>query len=330
MKFAYDNAYYSGRPLKDLNKGDIFFAKEISIINLFEEFHIDAHKKVEGVKKQYNIYISDVLKELTGLKYTSKLQYSKRITIDVVTRLPPALTELLGNLPDIQIELIMRLSELHASLSSINFVKTNYYDIINKREKIPEASYEEIKKVASFYENLIDEIENSDLYKKLSKLSIDELFGAYFYNQGKIELYWPAIAFYSSWKNISITNLTFIVLTHEKAHAITHMGFDLENLFWPTEDFANSDLEVVEGLAQFYTEKVCKNTINIIDLYKDFETLLKDQPKPYTEYKKWLNGEKQIEEKVRLAMINFRRAKKKTSDDFSKFLQSAKEGIEPR
>jgi hypothetical protein len=52
---------------------------------------------------------------------------------------------------------------------------------------------------------------------------------------------------------VSPDALTIVVLAHELAHAYAHLGRDIDNERWETEQFAKSDIDIVEGLAQFYT-----------------------------------------------------------------------------
>jgi hypothetical protein len=51
---------------------------------------------------------------------------------------------------------------------------------------------------------------------------------------------------------------TVVVATHELAHAYGHLGRDIDGKKWETEAFARADLNIVEGIAQFYTEVVSR------------------------------------------------------------------------
>ena len=47
-----------------------------------------------------------------------------------------------------------------------------------------------------------------------------------------------------------------MVLAHELGHAYTHLGGDVDGTCWDTDAFAATNVHVVEGLAQSYTERV--------------------------------------------------------------------------
>ena len=103
--------------------------------------------------------------------------------------------------------------------------------------------------------------------------------------------------------------LALIVLAHEKAHVITHLGLDLDGQQWNTSDFHDCDINIVEGLAQHYTQHVC-NVIESSNTLKDsFNLLLSDQSEPYRCFLKWLENEPGRDEKIRLTMLNTRKSR---------------------
>jgi hypothetical protein len=83
-------------------------------------------------------------------------------------------------------------------------------------------------------------------------IGIDEdVLGAYFFRVPEIRLYWVVIGITARALGVPPDALTIVVLAHELAHAYTHLGRDIDNERWDTERFAKSDLDIVEGLAQY-------------------------------------------------------------------------------
>ncbi len=57
---------------------------------------------------------------------------------------------------------------------------------------------------------------------------------------------------------LRIEDLAVVTLAHELSHAYTHVGRDIDGGTWRDPGFRQSDLAVVEGLAQFYTAAVAQ------------------------------------------------------------------------
>jgi hypothetical protein len=105
---------------------------------------------------------------------------------------------------------------------------------------------------------------------------------------------------------VSLESLTVITLSHELAHAYTHLGYDSDDEQWNLNDFGRANIFIKEGLAQFYTEEVCKNMILEPELLRTFYQKRELQPEPYKDYAAWGVGNKKRSEILRSAMIHTR------------------------
>lgn len=308
--FGYEGALYLQKPLGNYKADLLVERKKQKLIELIVKYNNSAKYIVESVKKRHNSIITETLKDVTGLKlkHNGVSTYNK-VTIDIVTSIPPKLMDALMQTDEVIIELILKLGPLNESEEILSYLLINYDRLaqnFNSLSKI--ASIEDINNTHGYFQVLINEIEASDLYKQLKTLSIDNLLGSYFYYQNKVELYWPALSFYASWKRMPLYDLALIVLAHEKAHVITHLGLDLDGQQWNTSDFHDCDINIVEGLAQHYTQHVC-NVIESSNTLKDsFKLLLSDQSEPYRCFLKWLENEPGRDEKIRLTMLNTRKS----------------------
>jgi hypothetical protein len=114
-----------------------------------------------------------------------------------------------------------------------------------------------------------------------------DILGQYIPENGifgvRIEIYWARIAAYCI-QNPTLTPsaVSAVVLIHELAHYVTHMGDDGEG-HWA--DFSNRDHDVVEIVAQVATEEILENMANN-ELMEAFDELLKAQPRRYIEHRK--------------------------------------------
>jgi hypothetical protein len=87
---------------------------------------------------------------------------------------------------------------------------------------------------------------------------------------------------------ISAESLTVVVATHELAHAYSHLGRDIDGKKWETEAFARADLNIVEGIAQFYTEVVSRKletrNPSVLPAYQELTEI---QRGPYRVHEQW-------------------------------------------
>ncbi len=152
---------------------------------------------------------------------------------------------------------------------------------------------------------LADEIDKP-IVERIRSIDRDWL-GAYFFWQGRIELYAPAIALCSTRFGVPIEDMAIVVLVHELAHAFTHIGRDIDRRVWKTEDFANADTFLVEGLAQFYADRVCDRLVERRSALRTaFDALNENQSPPYREFHEWKKVGPFVGEAVRHALIDCR------------------------
>jgi hypothetical protein len=152
---------------------------------------------------------------------------------------------------------------------------------------------------------LADEIDKP-IVERIRSIDRDWL-GAYFFWQGRIELYAPAIALCSTRFGVPIEDMTIVVLAHELAHAFTHIGRDIDRRVWKTDDFAKADTFLVEGLAQFYTDRVCDRLVQRRSALRTaFDALNENQSPPYCEFHEWKKVGPFVGEAIRQALIDCR------------------------
>jgi len=139
-------------------------------------------------------------------------------------------------------------------------------------------------------------------------------------NPASIELYWRNIGVVASVLNVSISDLTIVVLAHEVAHEYTQLGADLDGRRWLTHRFALASTMGTETLAQYYCEQALRlMTPDHPAALNAFERLLSIQSGWYTRYMRWpaMRGGA---ESVRRALLLMRQVESDTRGEFSEIL----------
>jgi hypothetical protein len=149
------------------------------------------------------------------------------------------------------------------------------------------------------------------------------VLGRYYPYERVIHIYWPVIVFCSRRLGLTVEDLACKVLIHEYAHALTHIGFDIDGNDWDTEPFVRSETSVIEGLAQYYTASVCDRLDGKYPGVKAaYEAIWPKQPDPYRVHvEEW---ELPDREAVRQSMLHARMSDKpENHDSFVERLKTA-------
>jgi len=244
--------------------------------------------------------IREYLRSETALKLT---QSDKRQTVPyrVVDGIPISLAEKLEGLPDPILLLLLQKKQLIAEGEmSLNFVIRRYQEI-TKVVHPGKDIQNDLKSSSEYFNKIlkaIDELKLPDIIREIK----EDVLGAYFFYVPVIEIYWMPIGLIAGILNVAVEDLSFVVLAHELAHAYSHLGLDIDGVKWDTDAFANAEMMIVEGLAQYYTQSICDKYVgrqpHVMDAFKK---LLEKQSEPYTHFKNWeINNASEV---VRFSMI---------------------------
>ncbi len=86
--------------------------------------------------------------------------------------------------------------------------------------------------------------------------------------------------------------------------------------------FASADVDIVEGLAQFYTDSVCSVLApRMPDARAAYEKLLEHQSGPYRAHLAWGAREPEVREVVRASMIECRSRGITTTSEFENMVK---------
>ena len=276
----------------------------------------DLRAIVGSTVKQWNGIVREYLRKQTGLRLSTEVESNRvaagrvrkvrSVPVRVVSELPIRFATETRDLTDEDIMVLLHKSKLDDVKSGTKFMAEEY-------KKLPKikgscATEDEIKNVQAFASALLEHTKKHDKSKWILKID-EDILGAYFFRIPEIRLYWIVLGVYSQILDIPIEALTVVTLIHELAHAYTHLGYDIDNRDWDTEGFAESDVYLVEGLAQFYTEVICDQIKQRLPAAKNaFEKLLDGQSDVYKEHRKWFRGEdsEHMGEAIRISMLESR------------------------
>ncbi|WP_422411515.1 MULTISPECIES: hypothetical protein [unclassified Endozoicomonas] len=226
----------------------------------------------------WNQQVRDHLRGETALKLTIGNDTIK-VPVAVVDGLPLPFAEVLGEFENWP-PLLPNREVLKKSIDGLLVTEQHFNPL---QDLVPaDIDREEVSAMHQWLVRILDKLDQSEIIRRLCGIQQD-ILSAYFFHVPKVEIYWMAIGVASVLFDIPVEALTIVVLAHELAHAYTHLGKDIDGKQWETPAFAQSDLRIVEGLAQFYTEAVCKKLERRYQAaLAAYESLLKNQSEPYT------------------------------------------------
>lgn len=312
------------------------------LIDILKLIGGDTQQQVENATVRWRNDIREQIKSLTGFKLSYRENgkvVQVTVPLSVEPGLPAPLESLMNEeLPDDErwaVELIGAWKERIESLS----VSANQLEpLVNSLSELPSWSERALKyrQTLTDVQDMTDQMRAYAVLAKLLKRMMaieDDILGAYFYHEEsslfgysarkmKIEIYWLVIGSVARIIGASVEGLTAVVLAHEIAHSYTHVARDLDWKCWESS-FANSDREVKEGLAQFYTHLTMTKMREQgeVDLWDAYERLLNHQQGPYLCHLEWVGH--CSPEVMREALVKTRRSKRNsTISEFKETLSS--------
>ena len=303
--------------------------KHKSIEKLILSINKDLKEEVKRSYKKNNIKIRKILSDKTGfsLHYKSfeqgnfiDINEKVSIPIKVEDSVPKKFLDILENCDDQLLELLLKYNSMVTTLNELKFQKDKYHSFSKYHDGKCEP--EEIQSTIIHLKKLINAVDSSGIIEKLKRLGPD-ILGAYYFYERRVELYWLSIGMYSLIYNTSIDDLTIVVLTHELAHGYSHVGFDIDGNDWDTHAFSKTDLKIVEGIAQFYTEMICNDYFE--GASSTFKNLLEKQEIQYCDYKNWFEtNEENKYEKMRSTIRKVRKLRITEYGHFNEILDRIK------
>jgi hypothetical protein len=293
----------------------------------------DAEERVQRAYKQWNQIIREHIRNETALRLTDG-DGRNSIQVRVQEGFPIPLARLIDSYNDpVLWRIIVGQPKIGGIIEGLRYLLQDWpafesWGKLPDRARGTEPHLDRTLEVAEILQQLSLA---DDVREKIRQIHRD-ILGIYRFAIGvpcQIELYWMPIAMFSAMLDVRIEDLTVVVLAHELAHGYTHIGRDIDGIQWIDNGFANSDLNVVEGLAQFYTEVVANRiSSRSPGALVAYQRLLKLQSGPYKAHLEWVkddSGDKG--EIIRFALISARGRGQVKLDDWSASLTDTRKTL---
>lgn len=309
---------------------------------LIERLPKDTEARVDKTRKRHNTLIREILRQETGLRLRRAgleqqgppADETITVPISVVAGMPEKLQDMVFSEKEADLLLMGQhrgdLLLIKQGLPGVQSLLTELalfgYDTGNNLD-------EAAQKLLEFANKLLNLVDKAGMAKKLLSVNEDVL-GAYWYvarnwrhdAKSYIELYYGVLGLLARMLGVAVEPLTVVVMAHECAHAYTHLGMDIDGERWDTEAFLSTERALKEGLAQYYTYRVCKRLETTMPEAMDaYAALLPQQPDPYWTHCDWIDGF--TPEEVRLALLDVRRRGGCDLEAFERGLVMAKDVI---
>jgi hypothetical protein len=326
--FGGAEVYYSGK------RASPHFAStaRVELLKvLLDEIDRGFKAKIQNAAKDWNRTIRDRLAAETGLRMTGTGE-RQLVKVNVIDGLPSPVDELISEFPNpITWKLILHQKDFESASRCIALTQRELEQIESLLQLPPtEERRKALKLTQSLVTQTILKLGETPLLKKLYAIEMD-ILGAYHFNAPCITLHWMVIALLSANLGLSVDALTVVTLAHELAHAFTHVGQDIDGVRWPTAGFSKSNLSVLEGLAQYYTEAALRNyAASFPEGLTAFHALREKQSAPYKEYVNWCDKSIPNGEVIRACLLEARQKGEITLKDFQALVTANRARIRAR
>jgi hypothetical protein len=295
--------------------------------NSFLRKHMpDAEQRIKRTIEQWNQIIRNAIIAETGLRL-SVGDDQQNVPVRLHPGMPKSFADIAAQLEPGLWELLFNQHLLNTTKSGLQLLLNNG-EVLQSRYTNLDFRNRDIERVQYMLQRVIALLEERNFAAQFRAIDQDVL-GAYFFHYPEVRIYWVVISLMARFLNVSVEGLTIAVLTHELAHAYTHLGRDVDGSRWETAAFAQTELYIVEGLAQFYTDQICRKLmVRATEPHEAFKALRELQPAPYQDYQQWSDiGDHHVGEVVRFAMVACRTRQILTYRDFRHDLEQARKQV---
>jgi hypothetical protein len=325
--FGHPSRHYSTAQMPAQHEGDTKLSRRVT--SLLQEYDPEMADKVRRTLKQWNNVIRDHLRNEMGLRLTVGDE-AQAVPLRVVDGMPATFGDLLSSLDPAIWGFLLRMRVLENTLEGLRFTEKGYPELfIRPPGSLPSPLPQGVSDARGFIEELVGWLKKQEVQARIKGIHQD-ILGAYFFRVPAISVYWMVIGIMSGVLGVPVDALAIVVATHELAHAYSHLGRDIDGGRWETEAFARAELNIAEGIAQFYTEMTCRKLQERFPAAENaYRALLEYQSGPYRIHESWADPELKAEnrknadragEVVRSCMIESRKTSITSYSEFASSL----------
>lgn len=293
----------------------------------------DAEERVLRSFKQWNQIVREHIRNETGLRLGDG-EGRNSVPVQIVEGFPLPLAQLIGDYGDAVLwRLIVGQPKLGGLIEGLDFLLKDWpsFERWNKLPEVAKGGEPHLQRTLAITQALQQIAVADGVRKQIQQINRD-ILGLYCFMPGcpaTVSLYWMPIAMIAAMLNVRIEDLTVVVLAHELAHGYTHIGRDIDGIQWSDDGFATTDLDIVEGLAQYYAEvvahRLASRTPGPLEAYNQ---LLSLQSGPYRAHLDWVKEDpKQKGERIRFAMIATRSQGKSALASWNERLETTRQNL---
>jgi hypothetical protein len=241
----------------------------ILLQELIQALPSDSPERVRKAKERFNARVRDSLRRETRLSLHRRTNQQTKddeivnVPILVVAGLPEPLLPLDRQSIEDKHRLSILLGPYRHTLMALRDNGATALDrLIPAMEAEPlarvllDGRHNNIKPVGVYADFLLRKLSEFELAKFILRVN-DDVLGVYRYRlhqyyddpEPKIELYWGVIGLVARDLDVTVEDLTCVVLAHELSHAYTHVGSDAEDHSWSSDYFSKSAHDLKEGLS---------------------------------------------------------------------------------
>lgn len=296
----------------------------------------DAEERVLRSLKQWNQIVREHIRNETGLRLADG-DGRNSIQIHIVEGFPIPLAQLIDSYRDpVLWRLIVGQPKLGGLIEGLVFLLNDWqsFECWNRLPTVAKEGKATLQRTLEITGALQQIAVAEEVTRQIQQIK-EDILGLYSFMRGQpatVDLYWMPIAMVSAMLDVRIEDLTVVVLAHELTHGYTHIGRDIDGVQWSDQGFAETDLNIVEGLAQYYAEVVATRiAIRTPGPLEAYQRLLSLQSGPYKAHLDWVkNDPNQKGERIRFAMIAARSQGKAELASWSDLLESTRRSLKTK
>lgn len=204
--------------------------------NSFLRKHMpDAEQRIKRTIEQWNQIIRNAIIAETGLRL-SVGDDQQNVPVRLHPGMPKSFADIAAQLEPELWELLFNQHLLNTTKSGLQLLLNNG-EVLQSRYTDLDFRNRDIECVQYMLQRVIALLEERNFAAQFRAIDQDVL-GAYFFHYPEVRIYWMVISLMARFLNVSVEGLTIAVLTHELAHAYTHLGRDVDGSRWETAAFA--------------------------------------------------------------------------------------------
>lgn len=295
----------------------------------------DAEKRVAQAVRQFNAIVREHIRLETGLRLSDE-KIKGSVPVKVVDGFPDAVAQLIGAHQDLTLwRLILATAKLDGVVEGLGLLLQDW-DEFERWLELPvvaRGSRPALQKAMEVAQALKAFGATKKVFDDLRGIQ-EDILGVYRFSGWEgphVELFWMAHALFAGAFGVRIEDLAVVTLSHELAHAYTHLGRDIDGATWREPGFSESAREVVEGLAQFYTAVVTQKLwARASGAFAAYQKMLAHQSGPYRAHERWLEHlTDRRGETIRFAMLRARVQGKVSAPEWEAILEETRRSLRP-